>query len=207
MTAQNKLLVEGKDDLYVVCSLLEHYHVPEVFKIKSKDGIENLLETLDVELEESGLARMGILVDADQDLAARWQSLRDRLHRFGYPIVPQDPDPLGTVIVQDDLPVVGIWVMPDNHLPGMLEDFVGFLVPDGDHSLWERAGRAVDDIPPEERKFPLERRSKAHVHTWLAWQEDPGKPLGLAITARYLDPDVAEARAFIAWIRRLFEIE
>ena len=207
MAEQNKLLVEGKDDLYVVCSLLEYYQVPEVFKIKSKDGIENLLETLDVELEESGLVRMGILVDADQNLAVCWQSLRDRLHRFGYTVVPQDPDPLGTVIVQNDLPVAGIWVMPDNHLPGMLEDFIGFLVPDGGRSLWERAGRAVDGIPPEEKQFPPERRSKAHIHTWLAWQEEPGKPMGQAITARYLDPDVAEARAFIAWIHRLFEIE
>jgi hypothetical protein len=207
MTAQNKLLVEGKDDLYVVCSLLEHYDVPDVFKVKSKDGVENLLETLDVELEESGLVCMGILVDADQDLAARWQSLRDKLLRFGYADVPRNPDPLGTVIAQDDLPMVGVWIMPDNRLPGMLEDFVGLLVPDGDHPLWERAGRAVDDIPPEEKKFPPERRSKAHIHTWLAWQEEPGKPMGLAITARYLDPNVVEARAFIAWLRRLFEIE
>jgi len=207
MIMPNKLLVEGKDDLFVVCSLLEHYQVPEVFKIKPKDGITNLLETLDVELEESELARLGILVDADQDLAARWQALIERLRRFGYTTAPQELDPLGTIIVQHDLPVVGIWVMPDNHLPGALEDFVGFLVPETETPLWERAGRIVDDIPPEERKFPPAQRSKAHMYTWLAWQEEPGKPMGTAITARYLDPDVAEAGVFIAWIRRLFEIE
>jgi len=45
---------------------------------------------------------------------------------------------------------------------------------------------------------------KAEIHTWLAWQVQPDKALGTAITARYLDPDVPEVTIFMGWLRRLF---
>ena len=42
------------------------------------------------------------------------------------------------------------------------------------------------------------------MHTWLAWQEEPGIPLGLAVTKRYLDVDHVLARQFLQWLQRLF---
>ncbi len=42
------------------------------------------------------------------------------------------------------------------------------------------------------------------MRTWLAWQEEPGKPFGTAITARYLDADAPPAKALVDWMRRLF---
>ena len=70
--------------------------------------------------------------------------------------------------------------------------------------LLERAVSCVDGIPPEQRRFRDTYRSKALIHTWLAWQEEPGTPLGLAVTKRYLDADHALARQFVQWLRRLF---
>ena len=93
--------------------------------------------------------------------------------------------------------------MPDNQSPGALEDFIRSLVPTSD-DLWDKAKLNVDEIPTP--RFPPERRSKAYMHTWLAWQEEPGKPLGQAISARYLDPNAPHAQQLIAWIRRLFEL-
>jgi len=124
----------------------------------------------------------------------------------GYRAVPRDPLPDGSIIQQEDMPVVGIWLMPDNRLPGMLEDFVGFLVPQGNH-LWVRASDCLSGIPEEHRCFPLNHQIKAHIHTWLAWQEEPGTPLGLAITKRYLDADATHARKLIDWIRQLFNLQ
>jgi hypothetical protein len=95
--------------------------------------------------------------------------------------------------------------MPDNTLPGMLENFIQFLVPP-DNALWPRAEECVAQIPEPERRFPPEHQIKAHVHTWLAWQEEPGTPLGLAITKRYLDADVPHAHQLMDWIRRLFDL-
>jgi hypothetical protein len=101
--------------------------------------------------------------------------------------------------------IVGIWLMPDNQFPGMLEDFVSFLIPQSD-ALWQKVDNCLNQIPEKERRFSLDHRIKAQLHTWLAWQKEPGKPLGTAITARYLDAEAAHAQQLIAWIRRLFDI-
>ncbi len=92
--------------------------------------------------------------------------------------------------------------MPDNGSPGALEDFAAMLVPAGD-ALWLRAGEAVDSIPEQARLFPAGRRSKAHMHTWLAWQEQPGSPMGQAIGKGDLDAHAPAAQRFVAWLRRL----
>lgn len=47
---------------------------------------------------------------------------------------------------------------------------------------------------------------KAMIHTWLAWQREPGRPMGLAITKRFLDPEAPSAMEFVAWVRRLFDL-
>jgi hypothetical protein len=186
--------------------LAAHYRLPESFTIKDKGGAENLLGTLRVELKASGLERLGVVVDADVDLASRWQALRNSLTAVGYVYVPSAPDPEGTVIMQDGRLTVGIWIMPDNTLPsGMLEHFIGFLVPAGD-PLWRQAEDCIEHIPPEARRFPAPHQIKARVHTWLAWQAEPGAPFGQAITKRYLDADAPHARRLIAWLRRLFEL-
>ena len=94
--------------------------------------------------------------------------------------------------------------MPDNNQNGILEDFIAFLVPDSDVH-WVRAESCINRIPLAESRFPPERRSKALIHTWLAWQEQPGRPLGQAITARYLDAEAPHAQQLIVWIRRLLD--
>ena len=202
---RNYLLVEGKDDLHVFYSLLEHYKIPDQFKIKNKDGIDNLLDTLDVELAESGLKRLGIVVDADINLASRWQRLRAILESSGYSAVPINPKSAGTIIEEGGQPVVGIWLMPDNRVPGMLEDFVSFLVPEDD-LLWPMAEEVVQRVIECDCRFRPTYRIKVKVHTWLAWQEEPGKPMGQAITARYLDANAPHAQELIGWIRKLFDL-
>ena len=152
--------------------------------------------------EDIPIDRLAIVIDADTDLAARWESIRTILSNSGYGAVPSVPDSLGTVIVETGRPAVGMWLMPDNNQNGTLEDFIRFLVPAGDPH-WSRAEACLNQIPPHERRFPQERRSKALIHTWLAWQEEPGKPLGQAITARYLDAEAPHAHQLIAWLRRL----
>ncbi|HEU5374968.1 MAG TPA: DUF3226 domain-containing protein [Ktedonobacteraceae bacterium] len=90
-------------------------------------------------------------------------------------------------------------------MPGTLEDFLHFLVP-ADDQLWVLAEEVVQAVEAQERRFRLTYRSKAKMHTWLAWQEEPGKPLGQAITARYLDADALHAQKLVAWMRNLFTL-
>jgi hypothetical protein len=197
------LLVEGKDDRHVIYSLLNHHQVAENFTVKDVEGKDKLIQAFRASLRIRDSQVLGIVIDADEDLFARWQSLRNILIETGYHSVPANPTASGLVMTSDNLPTVGIWIMPNNQVPRMLEDFIRFLVPAGD-TLWSRAEQAVSDIPPQQVLFKPSYRSKAIVHSWLAWQEEPGKPLGQAITAKYLEANADYAQKFVAWLRRLF---
>lgn len=202
----NYLLVEGPDDAQVFFHLLRYYKLDNQISIQPREGIDNLLEAFEVELMRRAETRLGIIVDADADLATRWQALRQKLLRAGYSSVPHNPDPAGTILTQEGRPVVGLWLMPNNTIPGMLEDFISLLIPVGD-VLWPMAQESVQQVVTTERRFPQTQVMKANVHTWLAWQEEPGKPMGQAITKRYLDAASPQAQQVIGWLRRLFEIE
>ena len=197
------LLVEGKNDRYVLEHLFAHHKIPNAISIKECSGVDNLFERLPVQLKSSGLQRLGVVLDANASLASRWEALRGIFSNAGYSSMPAQPEIFGTVLVEQDRPKLGIWLMPNNTLPGMLEDFVQYLVPNDD-TLWKLAEEALQKIPKEEQRFIDAHRIKAHIHTWLAWQEQPGTPMGLAITKRYLDAQAPSAQQFIAWIRRLF---
>lgn len=93
--------------------------------------------------------------------------------------------------------------MPDNKETGILEDFLRFLVPP-DCELFKYANSVLAAIPPAEVRFSKLAEPKALLHTWLAWQKDPGRPLGQSITAKYLDAGVGEVDVFISWLERLF---
>jgi hypothetical protein len=198
------VLVEGKDDEHTLYALLNHHGVPRIYRVKDKNGFTNILATIDVELEASDLETLSIIIDADEDQSARWQAIRDRLVRSGFTNVPISPRATGTIVNEPDRPTVGIWLMPDNNSNGMLEDFIEFLVPATD-THWAHAVNSVNGIPPP-LAFPPQARSKACLHTWLAWQNEPGKPIGIAITARYLDADASHAVALVAWQKRVFNI-
>jgi hypothetical protein len=149
---------------------------------------------------------LGIILDADTDLQARWQAVTARLQMAGYNSIPVSPVADGTVIespLNSLLPRVGIWLMPNNLLPGILEDFLRFLVPDGD-GLLAHADQAIDNIPVGQRRFSRAKTAKARIHTCLAWQEEPGKPFGQAISARYFDPNLPAANTFANWLQRTF---
>ena len=201
MTAK-RLLLEGPDDKHVVQKLIYHHNLHEDFDFRDKEGIERLLSTLAEEIEATNIERLGIVIDADVDLSKQWARLTRILIRCEFKDLPSTPDPNGTIIVNEDGKRIGIWIMPNNVLKGALEDFVAQLITDGD-VLWPRAQNNVNDIPQPDRRFKPAHLSKAHIHTWLAWQEEPGTKMGEAFTKRYLDPSLPQGQAFINWIRRL----
>ena|SRR5579864_6484724 len=203
-----KLLVEGNDDRNVCYHLLRSHYIDidrHGIEIVAKNGVGNLLQDLAVELSTSSLTSLGIVVDADEDIAVRWQSLRDILLKVGYSAAPADPDLEGTIIYESNKPTIGIWIMPNNELPGMLEHFCRFLVP-YDDCLWDHAEHVVQQVMQVDCRFPQPHLMKAQIHSWLAWQNEPGKPLGQAITKKFLDSQAPYAQQFILWIRRLFEL-
>lgn len=206
MANRNILLVEGPDDQHTIGQLCRSRGIRDFDEIKPHGGKDKLLKVIstNLTLAEEG-DTFGIIIDADTDLAARWQSIRGRIIDSGYQEVPTAPGPEGTIIPgsdEDRLPRLGIWLMPNNQTGGILEDFLLFLVPKENRNLLEYANSSVANLPL--RLFIDNDTTKAVIHTWLAWQSDPGKPYGTAITAKFLDPTVPEADVLVAWLEHLF---
>ena len=206
---QRILLVEGDDDLHVIAKLCKCCDIPETFSIVECGGYDKLLESIPVRIKGSDIDVLGIVVDADEDIEARWKSIHAKLAQAGYSsMLPPKPLPEGVLFESSSgaplLPRIGIWLMPDNQTPGILENFVSFLVPDGDR-LWPVAEKAVADIPHELVRYKKQYKPKANIHTYLAWQEEPGKPMGQSITKGVLNPKQPVCLKFVAWLKRVFE--
>ncbi len=206
------LLVEGKDDFHVVLHLCKQHDLPECFKIEprkvteiddspSGGGIENLFDTLTVLLRDGGLERLAIMVDADLKVQSRWAAIRNKVRP--YVELPETPESGGTTVVFDNdfgPKRFSVWMMPNNASPGILEDFTAFLIPSDDRDL-PRVDAFMDSIPEPDRKFKPASLPKARIHAWLAVQEQPGRPLGTAITCRYLSADHDTVELFVKWLR------
>ena len=93
--------------------------------------------------------------------------------------------------------------MPDNRGSGAIEDFLRGLIDDED-ALLELAETSTTSASERGATFRDTHRRKAVLHTWLAWQQRPGLPYGLAVTARYFRHDSPAALAFVEWFRRVF---
>jgi hypothetical protein len=197
-----RLLVEGRDDKHVVEHLLCNHGFDNI-DCREKDGIDGLLKQMQLQIEEAtDWDRLGVIIDADVDLQKQWSRIVGVLARNEFNNLPAAPDVNGTVISVLDDKRIGIWVMPDNSLQGSIEDFLRKLIP-ADDSLWPRANNAVEEIPGQERRFKPTYISKAKIHTWLAWQEDPGTRMGSALTKKYFDAGLPQAQAFVDWVHRL----
>jgi len=143
------------------------------------------------------------MVDADADVIHRWTQVKSELERVGVAL-PDAPTAGGTIVpgIQSGWRV-GVWLMPDNQNRGQLEDFLGKLIPAND-ACWPHACDATRRAQELGARFPEQVLCKANIHTWLAWQESPGLPFGMAITAKYFTVDSAEALAFVGWFKQLF---
>jgi len=196
------LLVEGKDDLHVISALCVKFKIPENFKIKDTEGIDKLLEQVPVRMKQTGIKTIGIIIDADVNLAGRWQQVLKVVGQK-MPNFPNEPSMSGTVHQENNLRV-GVWIMPNNQLNGMLESFIEFLIPDSDELL-PIINTHLDAIENNKmNQYKLIHRDKAMIHSWLAVQEDPGTPMGLSITKKYLSTDVRQCKVLIDWLLKLF---
>ena len=78
----NRLIFEGPDDKHVVVNLLynhdlngerlsESYNIDEK-QLVVKNGIDNLIDTLDEELQATDLCSLGVVLDADTNIDNQW---------------------------------------------------------------------------------------------------------------------------------------
>lgn len=206
--ATQTLLVEGNDDYHLICALCKKFDITESFRVLDCKGIDELLEGLPVRLKGSGETKtIGIVMDADVNIQSRWEQVRTILINTGfYNDIPKYCPSRGAIVPPNDPDAikVGIWIMPDNNSNGMLEDFATFLIPEQDNLLPIVDAVLADIEKKGINKYRLCHHAKARIHTWLAWQEDAGTPMGLAITKKYLVTTPHVCQDFIDWLNILF---
>lgn len=199
------LLVEGNDDLHAVKALCKFHHVPENFGVVDCNGKSGVLKQLNALIVSADLPQViGVMLDADQSSSARWQSIQNKLqnnnHQYPLPVVPYED---GTIIDSiEDKPKLGFWLMPNNKDAGILEDFCTELAEPKSLDFARKCVKEASQM--QVTTFKKIDHSKAVIHTYLAWQDEPGYPFGKAITAHSLKPNTEIALKFTNWLTQLF---
>lgn len=198
-----KLLVEGNDDQHVIWALCEQFKINQTFDVVDCEGIEKLIDQIPVRLKQSNIDTIGIIIDADSDLQLRWNNIKQLLNAQGV-VIPEILPESGLIIRELGQVTIGIWIMPNNNLNGMLEDFINFLVPEDD-ALFPIINENLNEIERKQlNNYKLIHKSKAIIHSWLSVQENPGTPMGLSITKRYLTTDNNTCKKLISWLNNLY---
>ena len=198
-----KLLVEGNDDQHVIWALCEKFKVPETFDVINCDGIDNLFKQIPARLKQSHLEALAIIIDADTEIKNRWETLKSVFSKQEITLPNEIPGE-GLIFKINHL-TISVWVMPNNELNGMLEDFISFLIPKED-KLLQIANQTLYAIEKEKlNNYIPAHKSKALIHTWLSWQGDPGTPMGLAITKKFLTTEEENCNKLINWLSTSFQ--
>ena len=144
--------------------------------------------------------------DADDAVAPAWDQVRNLLSDYFEEDLPPNLPPGGFFGTTTLGKSVGVWVMPDCRGGGMIETLLGDMIPAGgvDAELWKYAVRACGTARKKSAPFKLAHEAKARLHTWLAWQDEPGLQLHEAIKHSKLDVQAEAARGFVDWFQTLF---
>lgn len=200
-----RLIVEGRDDLHAIVALVQRHLDQDAVRhpyLHDAGGWTRARDDLDSDLRLDTKDVIGIAIDADTSPGARWSSLRQVLTRHGYD-APDELPPDGLILdARPPLPRVGVWVFPDNRSPGALEDFLWPQLA-GPPGLADHAITACDSAERLGAQLPT-NRTKAHLHTWLAWRPEPGQPYGLATKEGAFTAETEAAKSFPGWYARLF---
>jgi hypothetical protein len=211
---KNVLLVEGQDEVRTIPYLMGLNGIDwledkkPIVQLRDCKGCDNIInaDAIGVELKADGIEALGILLDADEYPRDRWIAIRNACRKTGISSMPDELPMDGLIVETDDRIRVGIWIMPDNKLPGMLETFLGYLLPDDTSALWKFAKSTIGTAKARGAPFTEAHRDKAQIYSWLAWQKPPGLQLHIAIKERILDPKHPEAQKFVNWFRQLYQL-
>ena len=215
---KRRLLVEGKSDLRVIPELVkrgtglrwELGKPKHLVEIVSADGLQNLLDPdfVTTQLVSPGdLGSLGLIVDADSSCNSRWHSLRGVLSPH-FPQLPRELPPQGLVNTRADDLRLGVWIMPDNQSAGMMETFLSYLVPNRETSdLYHEVIHSVERAREKGAPFKDCHQDKALIHTWLAWQDEPGYQLHTAVMKGALEVHSSLGIRFIEWFCEVFRLE
>ena len=128
------------------------------------------------------------------------------MFRAEFPNIPEELPETGLIIKNADGQKLGIWIMPDNRSHGMLETFLLFLAPNETDALVTLATDVCRQAKHLGAPYKEVHQMKAHIYSWLAWQDEPGRQLHQAVKEHILKASSPYALPFVGWFRNLFEV-
>jgi hypothetical protein len=211
------LLVEGQDDWHSFSHMIHEstgtFPTFELGYCGNDDGVLDILTGM-AEASTKTQTVLGAVLDADrckedeaehEGIQARIRSLQGRLGKF-YSIPARFPDQ-GLILApahevdRDRLPILGIWLMPDNVRDGIFEDLLrAAMAPASEQYISGVLDQAKKDGMTGFRDV---ERPKAIVKTHIAWQDPQKKNLGEAIGAHF-ENLIPACKPFMNWLERLF---
>lgn len=205
--------MEGYDDLFSVVGLMRaHVSWPEKpiecpVYIEIGRSAPEILEDgyLTTILKSREVQTLGVMLDADTKLSGRYERIRNMLQDL-FPAMAKTLPGGGMVAENDEHKRLGVWIMPDNSSEGSLETFLKYLVPDQSQPVWKHAVESVATVRSIGAPCRDCHIAKAHLYTWLAWQDPPGQSPGGALTKKILDPHSPSAKPFVQWFRGLDQL-
>lgn len=215
--SRSRLHVEGPDDSHAIRHLLIRHGIDydqkpwpvEFPRIEVVGGKPDLLDGVETAVRLSAGRSIGFVLDANSSVQNSWHAVASHLREVGMEapdLIPQEGF-VGEVGEAEYYRArVGVWLMPNNRRDGKLEDFLRDLVEERDLLLpyaEEAATHAKEELGAG---FSANDADKAVLHTWLAWQKEPGLPYGTAMRARFFGDDSPAAQAFVSWFRAVFKI-
>lgn len=197
------ILVEGNNDEHFIYNLCSRLNFSPVFKVKNCESIELLYKKLQAELDSDRTQPLGIIVDSDENIESRKSEIQKLVKPY-YSLTSSDFTPYGLVFNPGNEPKFGVWIWPDNQKNGILEDLYLDLVQDHD-ALLEESKRVVENLKTiEPWRFKKQHKSKAIVHTWLAWQDNPGSPIGSSVQRTTIVINKPVIDNFKTWLTSLY---
>jgi len=172
------LLVEGQDEVAVLCALLNNRIASpcsehQVMGVGGRDQFRRQLGALTNQIREARVRALGVVRDADENAADALRSVCDALAAAGL----ARPDSHAEFVAA--VPRVGVFVMPDGQNPGALEALCRRSIEDSPAGscvdqyldcLRDRGGWGSDINPAQE--------DKAFAHAYLASRKNPVARVG-----------------------------
>jgi len=207
----NLLLVEGATDLIAIAELAEGNGIPwprnnEPIDIKTLDTNTPKKSVIEGFRKRTGLRSMGIVLDADDGVQQTWIRVRSWFsHIENLPEYVPEAGYLSD-FSQPGLRL-GVWIMPDNRSVGTLETLLKRMVRVEADAILNHAIAATNDSKHFGATFKKVHEEKAHIFTWLAWQDEPGRNLKTIDFDSLFAPESACAQPFSCWLQNLFDIQ
>ena len=163
--SKRKLLVEGVQDKDFFTGILNQQgfrdvdvYPPRELDSTSSNGWTNVLKQIPIlvgqMLQADGIEGLGIVIDADHSLSqggflVRLAAIEDILAKSGYFPAVSPPCKRGGIYEHPDgLPQIGVWLMPNHEVDGMLENFASTIITDQEQcQLLAHADSTLQQLP------------------------------------------------------------